>query len=135
MWKVKSSIFRLFYFLTNEKIKRKKLSTVDGEDVLTICHCQNSFAMIRSGNCDVEDAPRSEWPVKDDEDTTKVLIDANRLITTRAMAEKVFHTFPILVSYVSLFGASRPLRMANGTTIKSFYHINHIPYTIYHINL
>ena len=44
---------------------------------------QNWFAKFRSGNFDVEDAPRSGRPVEADEDTIKTLIDANRRITDR----------------------------------------------------
>ena len=46
-----------------------------GEDVLTECQCQNWFAKFRSGNFDVEDAPRFGRPVEADEDTIKALID------------------------------------------------------------
>ena len=60
-----------------------------GEDVLTERQCQNWFAKFRSGNFDVEDAPRSGRPVEADEDTIKALIDANRRITTREIAERL----------------------------------------------
>ena len=59
-----------------------------GEGVLTERQCQNWFAKFRSGN-DVEDAPRSGRPVEADEDTIKTLIDANRRITTREIAERL----------------------------------------------
>jgi len=62
---------------------------VYGEDVLTERQCQNWFAKFRSGNFDVEDAPRSGRPVEADEDTIKALIDANRRITTREIAERL----------------------------------------------
>ena len=44
---------------------------------------------FRSGNFDVEGAPRSGKPVEADEDTIKALIDANRRITTREIAERL----------------------------------------------
>lgn len=47
--------------------------------------CLQNF---ESGNFDVEEAPRFGRPVKADEDTIKALIDANRLITTREIAER-----------------------------------------------
>ncbi|GFY08396.1 histone-lysine N-methyltransferase SETMAR [Trichonephila clavipes] len=62
---------------------RKKLTDVYGEGVLTARQCQNWFAKFRSGNFDVEDAPRSGRPVKADKDAIKALVDANRRITTR----------------------------------------------------
>ncbi|XP_025264307.1 histone-lysine N-methyltransferase SETMAR-like [Camponotus floridanus] len=68
---------------------RKKLSDVYGEDILTERQCQNWFAKFRPGNFDVEDVPRSGRPVEADEDTIKALIDANRRITTREIAERL----------------------------------------------
>ncbi|GFT10031.1 histone-lysine N-methyltransferase SETMAR [Trichonephila clavipes] len=62
---------------------RKKLTGVYGEGVLTVRQCQNWFAKFRSGNFDVEDAPRSGRPVEADKDAIKALVDANQRITTR----------------------------------------------------
>jgi [histone H3]-lysine36 N-dimethyltransferase SETMAR len=62
---------------------------VYGEDVLTKRQCQNRFAKFRSGKFDVEDAPRSGRAVEADEDTIKVLIDENRRIITREIAERL----------------------------------------------
>ncbi|GFY26092.1 histone-lysine N-methyltransferase SETMAR [Trichonephila clavipes] len=62
---------------------RKKLTDVYGEGVLTVRQYQNWFAKFRSGNFDVEDAPRLERPVEADKDAIKALVDANRRITTR----------------------------------------------------
>ena len=59
-----------------------------GEDVLKERQCQNWFAKFRSGNFDVEDAPRSGRPVEADEDTIKAF-DANRRKTTREIAERL----------------------------------------------
>ncbi|GFX10371.1 histone-lysine N-methyltransferase SETMAR [Trichonephila clavipes] len=61
----------------------QKLTDVYGEGVLKVRQCQNWFAKFRSGNFDVEDAPRSGRPVEADKDTIKALVDANRRITTR----------------------------------------------------
>ncbi|GFX69551.1 histone-lysine N-methyltransferase SETMAR [Trichonephila clavipes] len=44
---------------------------------------QLRFAKFRSGNFDVEDAPRSGRPVEADKDAIKALVDANWRITTR----------------------------------------------------
>ncbi|GFV25146.1 histone-lysine N-methyltransferase SETMAR [Trichonephila clavipes] len=60
----------------------QKLIDVYGEGVLTVRQCQNWFAKFRSGNFDVEDAPRSGRPVEADKDAIKALVDANRRITT-----------------------------------------------------
>ncbi|XP_039762017.1 histone-lysine N-methyltransferase SETMAR-like [Pararge aegeria] len=68
---------------------RKKLTDVYGEGVLTVRQCQNWFAKFRSGNFDVEDAPRSGRPVEADKDAIKALVDANRRITTREIGERL----------------------------------------------
>ena len=65
----------LFYYRKgkNSVQARKKLTDMSGEDVLIVR--QNWFAKCRSGNFLVEDALRSERPVKADEDTIKLLVD------------------------------------------------------------
>lgn len=75
----------LFYYRKGKNAvqARKKLTDVYGEGVLTVRQCQNWFAKFRSGNFDVEDAPRSGRPVEADKDAIKALVDANRRITTR----------------------------------------------------
>ena len=42
--------------------------------MLTVRQCQNWFAKFRSGNFDVEDAPRSGRSVEADKDTIKALV-------------------------------------------------------------
>ncbi|GFV55827.1 histone-lysine N-methyltransferase SETMAR [Trichonephila clavipes] len=76
--------FLLFYYKKGKKAvqARKKLTDVYGEGVLTVRQCQNWFAKFRSGNFDIEDAPRSGRPVEVDKDVIKSLVDANRRITT-----------------------------------------------------
>ncbi|GFX23304.1 histone-lysine N-methyltransferase SETMAR [Trichonephila clavipes] len=56
---------------------RKKFTDVC-ESTLTVRQCQNWFAKFRSGNFDVEDAPRSGKQVEADKDAKKALVDANR---------------------------------------------------------
>ncbi|KOC60026.1 Histone-lysine N-methyltransferase SETMAR [Habropoda laboriosa] len=81
----------LFYFRKGKNAvqARKKLTDVYGEGVLTVRQCQNWFAKFRSGNFDVEDAPRSGRPVEADKDAIKALVDANRRITTREIGERL----------------------------------------------
>ncbi|GFS66531.1 histone-lysine N-methyltransferase SETMAR [Trichonephila clavipes] len=50
---------------------------------------QNWFAKFRSGNFNVEDAPRSGRPVEADKDAIKALVDANRRITTREIGSRL----------------------------------------------
>ncbi|GFY18885.1 histone-lysine N-methyltransferase SETMAR [Trichonephila clavipes] len=70
----------LFYYRKDKNAvqAKKKLTDVYGEGVLTVRQCQNWFANFRSGNFDVEDAPRSGRLVEADKDTIKALVDANR---------------------------------------------------------
>ena len=79
----------LFYFRKGKNAvqARRKLCEVYGEDVLTERQCQNWFKKFRSGNFDVEDSSRSGRPVEADEDIIKALIDSNRRITTREIAQ------------------------------------------------
>ncbi|CAK9826900.1 Histone-lysine N-methyltransferase SETMAR [Anthophora retusa] len=81
----------LFYYRKGKNAVQagKKLTDVYGEDVLTVRQCQNWFAKFRSGNFDIEDAPRSGRPVEADKDTIKALVDANRRITTREVGERL----------------------------------------------
>ena len=80
----------LFYYRKGKNAvqARKKLTDVYGEDVLTVRQCQNWFAKFRSGNFDVEDAPRSGRPVEA-KDTIKALVDANWRITTCEIGERL----------------------------------------------
>ncbi|GFT64402.1 HTH_48 domain-containing protein [Trichonephila clavipes] len=75
----------LFYYRKGKNAvqARKKLTDVYGEGVLTVRQCQNWFTKFRSGNFDVEDAPRSGRPLETDKDAIKALVDANRRITTQ----------------------------------------------------
>ncbi|GFV49897.1 histone-lysine N-methyltransferase SETMAR [Trichonephila clavipes] len=74
----------LFYYRKGKNAvqARKKLTDGYGEGVLTVRQCQNWFAKFRSGNFDIEDAPRSGRPVEADKDAIKALVHANRRITT-----------------------------------------------------
>ncbi|GFV56672.1 histone-lysine N-methyltransferase SETMAR [Trichonephila clavipes] len=97
------------YLTNNQKGKnavqaRKKLTDVYEEGVLTVRLCQNWFAKFRSGNFDVEDAPRSGRPVEADKDAIKALVDANRRITTHG---KTFTSNEELKNHLDQFLASK----------------------------
>nr|APL98298.1 putative DD34D transposase [Bactrocera tryoni] len=81
----------LFYYQKGKNAvqARRKLCDVYGEDVLTERQCQNWFAKFRSGNFDLEDAPRPGRTLEADVDKIKSLVDANRRITTREIAERL----------------------------------------------
>ena len=65
--------------------RRKKFFDGYGDDVLTERQCQNLFVKLRSGNFNLVDAPPLEAYV----DKVKLLVDANRRITTREIAERL----------------------------------------------
>ncbi|GFV75089.1 histone-lysine N-methyltransferase SETMAR [Trichonephila clavipes] len=87
----------LFYYRKGKNAvqARKKLTDVYGEGVLTVRQCQNWSAKFRSGNFDVEDAPRSGRPVEADKDAIKAFVDANRRITTREIGLSSMYGFPM----------------------------------------
>ncbi|XP_026829777.1 histone-lysine N-methyltransferase SETMAR-like, partial [Ooceraea biroi] len=82
----------LFYYFRKGKNAvqaHKKLCHVYGEDALKLRQCQNWFTNFRSGDVNVKDAPRSGRPIEIDDDKIKALIDSNRRLTTREIAENL----------------------------------------------
>ncbi|EZA61916.1 Histone-lysine N-methyltransferase SETMAR [Ooceraea biroi] len=82
----------LFYYFRKGKNAvqaHKKLRDVYGEDALKLRQCQNSFTKFRSRDFNVKDAPRSGRPIEIDDDKRKALIDSNRRLTTREIAENL----------------------------------------------
>ena len=58
-----------------------------------MAECQNWFAKFSTGNFNLEDAPRPESPLEADVDKIKPLVDANRRITIRKIAERKTQLF------------------------------------------
>ncbi|GFU16048.1 histone-lysine N-methyltransferase SETMAR [Trichonephila clavipes] len=101
-------------------VSRKKLTDVYGEGVLTVRQCQNWFAKFRSGNFDVEDAPRSGWLVEADIDAIKALVDANRRITTREIGLRLNLSNSTVYDHLKGLGLSSKLDLLpDNTTINS----------------
>ncbi|GFS79440.1 histone-lysine N-methyltransferase SETMAR [Trichonephila clavipes] len=99
---------------------RKKLTDVYGEGVLTVRQGQNWFAKFRSGNFDVEDAPRSGRPVEADKDAIKALVDANWRITTREIGLKLNLSNSTIYDHLKGLGLSSKLDLLpDNTTINS----------------
>ncbi|GFS53020.1 histone-lysine N-methyltransferase SETMAR [Trichonephila clavipes] len=88
-----------------------KLTDVYGEGVLTVRQCQNWFAKFRSGNFDVEDAPRSGRPVETDKDAIKALVDANRRITTREIGLRLNLSNSTVYDHLKGLGLSSKLKV------------------------
>ena len=81
----------LFYFCKgkNATQTRKKICVVYGEDTVSDRMCQKWFAKFYSGEMNIEDAPRSGWPVTADVDQITALIDSDRQITVREIAARL----------------------------------------------
>ncbi|GFT57266.1 histone-lysine N-methyltransferase SETMAR [Trichonephila clavipes] len=101
----------LFYYRKGKNAvqARKKLTDVYGEGVLTVRQCQNWFAKFRSGNFDVEDAPRSGRPIEADKDAIKALVDANRRITTREIGLRLNLSNSTVYDHLKSLGLSSKL--------------------------
>ncbi|XP_018365216.1 PREDICTED: histone-lysine N-methyltransferase SETMAR-like [Trachymyrmex cornetzi] len=61
---------------------RKKICAVYWEDAVSDRMCQKWFAKFRSGEMNIEDAPRSGRPVTTDVDQITALIDSDRQISS-----------------------------------------------------
>ncbi|GFX16415.1 histone-lysine N-methyltransferase SETMAR [Trichonephila clavipes] len=88
---------------------RKKLTDVYREGVLRVRQCQNWFAKFRTGNFDVEDAPRSGRPIETDKDAIKAFMDANRRITTREIELRLNLSNSTVYDHLKYLGLSSKL--------------------------
>ena len=76
-----------------KNLVQAKLCDVYGEDL-----CQNWFAKFRSGNFNLENAPRPGRPFEADVDKIKSLV-ANRRIITRQIAERLNLCYDLDLTY------------------------------------
>ncbi|EPB66013.1 hypothetical protein ANCCEY_14900, partial [Ancylostoma ceylanicum] len=72
----------------NAEQARKKLCEIYGEDCLTECQRQHWFTRLLSGNFNVQDTPHTGHPTTTDDNKIKRLVETNRRMTTREIAEK-----------------------------------------------
>nr|XP_042906136.1 histone-lysine N-methyltransferase SETMAR-like [Parasteatoda tepidariorum] len=88
----------LFYFRKGKNAvqARKKLCEVYDEDCLTERQCHRWFARFCAGNFNVQYASHTGRPTTTDDDKIKALIEANRRMTTREIAEKLDMTNSIV---------------------------------------
>ena len=86
----------LYYFRKGKNAVQaaKKLRDVYGDEALKERQCRNWFEKFRSGDFSLKDDQRSGRPVELNEDEIKTIIEADRHVTTREIAEKlnVSHT-------------------------------------------
>ncbi|EZA52546.1 Histone-lysine N-methyltransferase SETMAR [Ooceraea biroi] len=105
----------LFYYFRKGKNAvqaRKKLSDVYGEDALKLRQYQNWFTKFRSRDFNVKDAPRSGRPIEIDGDEIKALIDSNRRLTTREIAENLNISKSSVENHLK-----RPFKMRHGALL------------------
>ncbi|EZA53808.1 Histone-lysine N-methyltransferase SETMAR [Ooceraea biroi] len=78
----------LYYFKKSKRAAKahKKICRVYGDDALTERVCQKWFAKFRSGDFDVNDAPRSGRPIEIDSSNVKAIIDKNPSQSVREIA-------------------------------------------------
>ena len=81
------NIFDMCYFFISVTVR---------EDVLSEHQCQNWFSKFRFGNFDLEDSTRSGRPIKADDVKIKALVDADRYITIREIANDPIRWFTII---------------------------------------
>lgn len=78
----------LYYFKKGKRAAdaHKKICRVYGDDALTERVCQKWYAKFRSGNFDVNDAPRSGRPTEITSSDVKAIIEVNPSTTVREIA-------------------------------------------------
>ena len=91
--KSKETLSSYFAFLFSQRENalqaHKKLCAIYGDKVLKERQCQNWFDKFRSGDFSLKDEKRFGRPVEVNDDLIKAIIDSDRHITTREIAEKL----------------------------------------------
>ncbi|EZA47187.1 Histone-lysine N-methyltransferase SETMAR [Ooceraea biroi] len=120
-----------FYYFRKEKNAvqaHTKLCDVYGEDALKLRQCQNWFTKFRSGDFNVKDAPRSGRPIEIDDDKRKALIDSNRRLTTREIAENLNISKSSVENHSKRLGSLKRRELVNRKGV-AFHHDNARPRT------
>lgn len=81
----------LFYFKKglNATQAHKEICDVYGNEALKKRQCQNWYAKFRRGNFSLNDEPRSGRPLDLYDDQIREIMELDRHITTRQLAEKL----------------------------------------------
>lgn len=79
----------LFYFRRGKKAAEagREICTVYGTDAINEKTCQKWFQRFRSGDFNLEDAPRSGRPITIDDDQILSLVQKDRQLTTQEIAD------------------------------------------------
>jgi len=101
----------LFYFRKGKKAAEahKEICEVYGVDCLTERTCQNWFKKFRSGDFSLKDEQRSGRPTEVDDDQIKVIIEEDRHITVREIAEKLNISHTTIEKHLKCVGLVKKL--------------------------
>lgn len=80
----------LYYFRQGKKaaVARREICAVYGAEAISDSTCHKWFAHFRSGDFNVDDAPRSGRPTKADDDQILTLVRKNPHLTTQEIADR-----------------------------------------------
>ena len=101
----------LFYFHSGKRAADAfhDICKTYGVNALSQSTCDNWFAKFRSGNFSLQDVQRSGRPVGVDDDQLMALIEANRHVTVRELAEKTNASIGTVHEHVKKLGLVKKL--------------------------
>ena len=82
----------------------KELRAVYGDEALKERQCQNWFAKFRSGDFSLKDNQRSGRPIDVDDDQIKAIIESDRHISVREIAERLNVSHTTIENHLKCFG-------------------------------
>lgn len=101
----------LYYYKKGKNAAKtcRKICTVYGEDAVSERRTQEWFARFRSGNFDVKDARRSGRPIVENADKIMELIEVDRHVSTRSIAQELNTTHTTVLNHLSKAGYKKKL--------------------------
>ncbi|KZC08453.1 Histone-lysine N-methyltransferase SETMAR [Dufourea novaeangliae] len=101
----------LFYFRKGKKAAEahKEICEVYGVDCITDRTCQNWFKKFRSGDFSLKDDQRSGRPTEVDDDQIKAIIEEDRHITVREIAERLNVSHTTIENHLKCLGLAKKL--------------------------
>lgn len=101
----------LYYYKKGKNAAKtcRKICTVYGEDAVSERRTQEWFARFRSGNFDVKDARRSGRPIVENTDKIMELIEVDRHVSTRSIAQELNTTHTTVLNHLSKAGYKKKL--------------------------
>ncbi|XP_015430060.1 PREDICTED: histone-lysine N-methyltransferase SETMAR-like [Dufourea novaeangliae] len=87
----------------------KEICEVYGVDCITDRTCQNWFKKFRSGDFSLKDDQRSGRPTEVDDDQIKAIIEEDRHITVREIAERLNVSHTTIENHLKCLGLAKKL--------------------------